>query len=51
MRPAINILTFFWAFALAYNYVKAHTMLVIMFDLHFKNMKILLDFIGDIIAL
>jgi exonuclease V gamma subunit len=51
MRLDFNILTFFGAFALAYNYVKAHTTLAIVFDLHFKNMKILLNFIGDIIAL
>ncbi len=42
----INILSPFLAFALTYNQAKVHNMLAIMLDPHFKNMKVILDFVG-----
>jgi hypothetical protein len=47
MAQIINILTMFLAFALAYNQANAHNMLPIMFGLHFKNMKLIRDFVGN----
>ncbi len=43
----INILTLFLAFALAYNQANAHNMLPIMFNLHFKNVKLIQDFVNN----
>jgi hypothetical protein len=37
------VIGFFFAYILA----KAHNMLVIMLEPHFKNMKIICDFMGD----
>jgi hypothetical protein len=34
------------AFASIYNQAKVHNMLAIMLDSHFKNMKVILDFVG-----
>jgi hypothetical protein len=51
MTQVINCPTIFVTFALAYNHAKTHSMLVIMFDPHFKNMKILQNFIGHTIAI
>jgi hypothetical protein len=47
MAQVINILTMFLAFALAYNQTNAHNILPIMFDLHFKNMKLIQYFVGN----
>jgi hypothetical protein len=47
MTQVINILTMFLAFALAYNQANAHNMLPIMFNLHFKNMKLIREFVGN----
>ncbi len=46
MRQVINILSLFLAFSSIYNQAKAHNMLATMFDPHFKNMKIIQDFMG-----
>jgi len=51
MTQVINIPTIFVTFALAYNQVKTHNMLITKFDPHFKNMKIFQNFIGHTIAL
>jgi hypothetical protein len=51
MTQVINIQTIFVTFTLTYNQAKAHNMLLTMFDPHFKNMKILQNFIGHTIAL
>lgn len=47
MTQVINILIPFLAFAFAYNPTKVHKMMVIMPDPHFKNMKIIWDFLGN----
>jgi hypothetical protein len=46
MLQIINILSPFLAFGSTYNQTKAHNMLAIMFDPHFKNMKVMWDFVG-----
>jgi hypothetical protein len=46
MMQVINIVSPFLAFVLAYNQAKVHNMLAIMFNPHFKNMKVLRDFVG-----
>jgi len=35
------------AFALAYNQSNPHNLLPIMFDFHFKNIKLICDFVGN----
>jgi glucokinase len=52
MMQVINILSPFLAFALAYNQAKVHNMLatmleLTMLELHFKNMKVIRDFVGQ----
>jgi len=47
MTKVINILTLFLTFISTYNQAKAHNMLIIMLDLCFKNMKVILVFIGN----
>jgi hypothetical protein len=47
MTHIIHILIMFLAFFFAYNLAKAHNMLVIMLEPHFKNMKIICDFMSD----
>lgn len=47
MILVINILTPFLAFDFVYNPTKVHKMIVIMFDPHFKNVKIIQDFLGN----
>ncbi len=46
-----NALGLFLAFFESYIIAKAHNMLAIMFDPHFKNMKVIWDFVGDSLAL
>jgi glucokinase len=46
MTEVINIISPFLAFASTYNQAKAHNMLAIMLNLHFKNMKVINDFAG-----
>ncbi len=41
----------FVAFSQSYITTKAHNMLAIMLDPHFKNMKVTWDFVGDSLAL
>jgi len=51
MTQVINIPTFFLAFVSIYDQVKAHSMMAIMLDFHFKNMKNVQNFVSDIVAL
>jgi hypothetical protein len=39
------------AFASTYNQAKVHNMLAIMFNLHFKKMKVIQDFMGNVLAI
>lgn len=41
MTKVISILFLFLTFASTYNHAKAHNMLAIMLNLHFKNMKVI----------
>ncbi len=41
----INVLTLFWAFSSSYI-----NMLVIMLDPHFKNMKVIWDYVGNMVV-
>jgi putative heme degradation protein len=47
MTKIINILILFLTFISIYNQAKAHNMLAIMLDLCFKNMKVILVFVGN----
>jgi hypothetical protein len=51
MTQVINIPTFFLAFVSIYDHAKAHNMMAIMLDFHFKNMKSVRNFVSDIVAL
>ncbi len=46
----INVLTPFLAFSSSYINAKAHNMLVIMLDPHFKNMKVIWDYVGNMVV-
>jgi hypothetical protein len=43
----VGILMPFLGFSMAYNHSKAHNMLVIMLDLHYKNMKCIHKFVDN----
>jgi hypothetical protein len=47
IMQVINILSPFLAFASPYNQANAHNMLAIMLDPHFKNMKVIWNFVGN----
>jgi len=51
MGQVLNALGPFLAFSESYITTKAHNMLAIMLDLHFKNMKVIWDFVGNSLAL
>jgi len=51
IRQVLNTLGPFMAFFQSYITAKAHNMLAIMLDPHFKNMKVIWDFVGDSLAL
>ncbi len=50
MVQVVGILMAFLAFSMAYNHFKTHNMLVMIFDLHYKNMKCIQDFVGNSIV-
>jgi hypothetical protein len=37
----------FWAFSMAYNHFKTHNMLKTMFNLQYKNLKCIHDFVKN----
>jgi hypothetical protein len=51
MGQVFNTLGPFLAFSKSYIATKTHNMLAITFDLCFKNMKVIRDFMGDSLAL
>jgi hypothetical protein len=46
----LNILTPYLAFSSTYIYSKAHNMLSIMLDPHFQNMKVIWEYVGDLVV-
>jgi hypothetical protein len=46
----IDVLTPFLTFSSSYIDVKAHNMLVIMLDLCFKNIKVIQDYVNNIVV-
>jgi hypothetical protein len=46
----IDVLTPFLTFSSSYIDAKAHNMLVVMLDLCFKNIKIIQDYVNNIVA-
>ncbi len=47
MVQVVGILMVFLAFPMAYNHLKTHNMLVMILELHYKNMKCIQDFVGN----
>jgi hypothetical protein len=47
MGQVMGILMALWAFPMAYNHLKTHNMLVMILDLHYKNMKCIQNFVGN----